>query len=116
MERVSADSVEAVEAVPDVHLSVLAGSDRMNVQHFRVEPGATVPAHSHEQEQVGYVVSGELTFVVGEDETEVVVGPGDSYALDADELHAAENRGDVPVEGLDVFSPPRRMADWGDEE
>ena len=113
MERVSADDVEAVEAVPDVHLSVLAGAERMNVQHFRIEPGATVPSHGHEQEQVGYLTAGELTFVL-EDE-EVVVRAGDSYALDSEEVHAAENRGEETVEGVDIFSPPRTMADWGDE-
>ncbi|MDS0294391.1 cupin domain-containing protein [Halogeometricum luteum] len=113
MERVSADDVESVEAVPDVHLSVLAGAERMNVQHFRIEPGATVPSHDHEQEQVGYLTAGELTFVL-EDE-EVVVRAGDSYALDSEEVHAAENRGEETVEGVDIFSPPRTMADWGDE-
>ncbi|MDS0299547.1 cupin domain-containing protein [Halogeometricum sp. S1BR25-6] len=113
MERVSTDDVESVEAVPDVHLSVLAGAERMNVQHFRIEPGATVPSHGHEQEQVGYLTAGELTFVL--EDREVVVRAGDSYALGSEEVHAAENRGDETVEGVDIFSPPRTMADWGDE-
>ncbi|ELZ33543.1 cupin [Halogeometricum pallidum JCM 14848] len=113
MERVSEDEVEAVEAVPDVHLSVLAGAERMNVQHFRIEPGATVPSHGHEQEQVGYLTAGELTFVL--EDGEVVVREGDSYALEAEEVHAAENRGEEAVEGVDIFSPPRTMADWGEE-
>ncbi|SFR54425.1 cupin domain-containing protein [Halogeometricum limi] len=116
MERVPTESVEAVEAVPDVHLSVLAGAERMNVQHFRIEPGATVPAHSHEQEQVGYITRGELVFVVGDEEEEVVVREGDSYALAADEVHGAENRGEETVEGVDIFSPPRTMADWAGGE
>lgn len=114
MERVATDDADMVEAVPDVHLSVLAGAERMNVQHFRIEPGATVPSHSHEQEQVGYLTAGELTFVL-EGGEEVVVRAGESYALDAGEVHAAENRGGETVEGVDIFSPPRTMADWGDE-
>lgn len=117
MERVSTDDVEAVEPVSGVGLSVLARTERMNVQRFAIEPGATVPAHSHEQEQLGYVVSGELTFLVGDgdDPEEVVVGAGDSFALDAHETHGVENRGDVTAEGVDVFSPPRIAADWGEE-
>ncbi|SFG49027.1 Cupin domain protein [Halopelagius inordinatus] len=117
MERVSTDDVESVEPVSGVGLSVLARTEGMNVQRFAIEPGATVPTHSHEQEQVGYVVSGELTFLVGdgEDPTEVVVREGDSFALAAHETHGAENRGDVTVEGVDIFSPPRIAADWGDE-
>ncbi|MFC6824394.1 cupin domain-containing protein [Halopelagius fulvigenes] len=116
MERVSADDAESVEAVPDVELTLLAGASRLNVQRFRIGPGATVPRHSHEQEQVGYVTAGELVFLVGDedDPEEVVVGEGDSFAFESEEPHAAENRGDAPVEGVDIFSPPRTAADWGD--
>ena len=42
------------------------------------------------------------------------VGEGDTDHLAGDEPHAAENRGDVPVIGYDVFSPPRDDPDWRD--
>ncbi|UVE50332.1 cupin domain-containing protein [Haloferax larsenii] len=113
MDRISIDDVSPTEAVEDVHLAVLAGGEKMNVQHFRIEPGATVPVHEHPHEQVGYIVAGELTFVLG-DGDEVVVGPGDSYSLAGGEAHGAENRGDEPVVGIDVFSPPRDDAPWRD--
>ena len=112
MQVVPKDAEESTEAVEGVHLSMLAGAERMNVQHFDIEPGATVPEHSHEHEQTGYVTQGTLTFLVDGEEFEV--SAGDSYAIPGDELHAAENRGDVPVEGLDVFSPPRTDPDWQD--
>jgi quercetin dioxygenase-like cupin family protein len=111
MEHVSLD--EAVEAVPNVHLAQLAGGERMSVQHFRIEPGATVPEHHHHHEQAGFVYSGELTFTL-EDGSEVVVGSGDSYSLAGEEVHGAENRGDVAVEGVDIFSPPRPNPDWAE--
>lgn len=110
MERVPLTT--ETEAVEGVHLALLAGTEGMNVQHFRIEPGAVVPEHSHDNEQTGFVYEGELTFLVeGE---EVVAGPGDSYAIPADEPHAAENRGDAPVRGVDVFAPPRQDPDWRD--
>lgn len=112
MEVVPKDAVESTEAVEGVHLSILAGAERMNVQHFFIEPGADVPEHSHENEQTGLVTQGTLTFLVDGEELEV--SAGDSYAIPADEPHAAENRGDVPVEGVDVFSPPRENPDWKD--
>lgn len=112
MERVGVDDREQIEAIDGVHLSLLAGGDRMNVQGFEVEPGATIPEHSHEHEQTGVVYEGELTFVV--DGEEIVVGPGDSYAIPGDEPHAAENRTDAVVRGVDVFSPPRTDPDWMD--
>lgn len=112
MERRSIDETEPTEAVDGVHLALLAGADRMNVQHFEIEPGATVPEHDHPNEQVGYIASGVLTFLV--DGEEVVVAAGDGYAIPANEPHAAENRGEETVIGVDVFSPPRTDPDWMD--
>jgi len=113
MERVSLADRDPTEAVDGVDLAVLAGGDEMNVQHFEIEPGATVPAHSHPHEQTGFLVEGTLTFVL-EDGEEVVVEPDDSYAIPGGETHAAENRGDETVRGVDVFSPPRENPDWRD--
>lgn len=102
-----------VEAVDDVHLTVGASGEETSVQHFRIEPGAEVPSHSHHHEQAGLITQGELTFVL-EDGEEVVVGEGESYTLLGEEVHAAENRGDVVVEGIDVFAPPRTDPDWAE--
>ena len=112
MERIPRDAVEPTEAVDGVHLGLLAGGERMNVQSFEIEPGATVPEHSHPHEQVGLITAGELTFLV--DDEAVVCGPGDSYAFAGGEPHAAENRGETTVRGIDVFSPPRDDPDWRD--
>jgi len=110
MEVNSFDEAETTEAVPGVHLALLAGGEQMNVQGFAIEPGATVPEHAHPHEQTGHVSEGTLTFVV--DGTEFEVGPGDTYAVPGGEPHAAENRGEEPVRGVDVFSPPRTDPSW----
>lgn len=112
MERVSYDEQVAVEAVENVHLTQLAAGDRTSIQTFEVEPGALVPEHSHPHEQCGFVFEGTATFLV--DGEEIVIGPNDSYVIPGDEPHAVENRGDTPVFGVDVFSPPRANPDWGD--
>lgn len=113
MEYVPLDRDSEVEAIDNVHLAQLAAGDDMSVQHFRIESGATVPEHDHHHEQSGFVYRGELTFVLADGE-EVVVGEGDSYVLAGDEPHAAENRGEEPVEGVDIFSPPRTDPDWAE--
>ncbi|MFB6132247.1 MAG: cupin domain-containing protein [Halanaeroarchaeum sp.] len=110
MERVSASDVASAEPETGVHLKLLAGAAAMNVQHFHIEAGATVPEHSHPHEQTGYVVSGEAVFVA--DGEEISVGPGDSYAIPGGEPHGLENRGDEPVVGVDIFSPPRENPSW----
>lgn len=128
MERVSYEASEAVEALDGVHLAQLAAGDRMSVQHFFVEPGERVPEHSHEHEQVGFVLEGTSYFIVDSEASETsrvngeavsgeetFVGAGDSYVIPGGEPHALENRGDVPLRGIDVFSPPRPNPDWADE-
>jgi quercetin dioxygenase-like cupin family protein len=57
---------------------------------------------------------GTLTFVV--DGEEIPVGPGDSYAIPGGEPHAAFNDGDETVRGVEMFSPPRERANWGEDE
>jgi quercetin dioxygenase-like cupin family protein len=110
MERVSLSASETVEAVEGVYLTQLAATDSMSVQHFHIEPGATVPEHSHPHEQSGWVYEGSLVFLV--DGEEVLVSDGDSYGIPGGEPHAAENRADVAVKGVDIFSPPRLNPDW----
>ena len=130
MERVSLDDCDPSEAADGVHLALMAGTDSMNVQHFEIEPGATVDEHSHPHEQTGFIAAGELTFLVDSDEQSsssnrkssisddgeaIVCGPGDSYAIPGGEPHAAENCGDETVRGVDIFSPPRVEPSWQTE-
>lgn len=111
MEHVSVREAPTVEAVDGVHLTQLAVGERTSVQAFRLDPGATVERHQHPHEQAGYLYDGELTFVL-EDGTERIVSAGESFLFAGDEPHAAENRGDEPVRGVDVFSPPRPDPGW----
>jgi len=111
MEVVDERTFDEVEVEPGVHLARLAVGDAMSVQHLRIEPGGRVPEHSHHHEQVGFVYRGEQTFVLGDGEA-VTVGPGESYWLESDEVHAAENRGDEELLAVDVFAPPRPNPGW----
>jgi quercetin dioxygenase-like cupin family protein len=103
-------SFEETEVEPGVHLAQLAAGDAASVQHVRMEPGASVPEHSHHHEQVGFVYGGEVTFHLADDV--VTVGHGGSYRLASHEVHGAENRGEETLLAVDVFSPPRADPDW----
>ncbi|WP_458187026.1 cupin domain-containing protein [Haladaptatus sp. NG-WS-4] len=113
MEIDSYDARDAVENPDGVHLAQLAAGDRASVQHFRIEPGAGVETHSHEHEQLGFVNEGELVFTVGGEER--IVEADDAYVIPADEPHAAENRGDDAVVGIEVFAPARQTPPWTEE-
>jgi quercetin dioxygenase-like cupin family protein len=114
MNVVSMDEGRTAEPIEGVTLTILAGADRTNAQHFEIEPGAEVPVHSHEHEQVGQIFEGTLTFV--RDDEAVEVGPGDTYAIPSNEPHGARNDGGETVVGIEMFSPPRLNPDWAPDE
>ena len=70
-----------------------------------LEPGHKPNPHSHPHEQIVYVLSGELRFVVGDEET--LVGPGDMLVVPPGVEHWAETVGTEAAVDLSVFSPRR---------
>ena len=50
----------------------LISTERMMLAHVYLEKGCIVPQHSHENEQLTYILEGTLRFWLGEDESEVV--------------------------------------------
>jgi quercetin dioxygenase-like cupin family protein len=85
--------------------------ERMMLAQIYLEQGAVVPKHSHDNEQLTYVLEGRLRFWLGNAGTEVVeVGAGEVLQIPSWVSHsvlALERTLDV-----DVFSPPRQ--DWLD--
>jgi len=57
----------------------------------------------------------EGTVVVNLPDEEIELTPGDSYVFPANEPHSAENPGEEPAVGIDVFSPPRSVPGWEPE-
>lgn len=112
MDRISTDGASVEEVADGVFLGDLATGERAGMKYWRVEPGATLPAHRHHHEQIGYVISGRLVAVVeGE---EVPLEPGDSYRFSSNEHHGAENRDEEPAIGVGILAPPRGEPEWGD--
>lgn len=110
MRRINDDGTDGEEVAEGVYLADLAAGEQASMKHWRVEPGATLPAHRHDNEQIGYMLRGTLTAIT-EDE-EITLHPGDSYLFTSGELHGAENRSDEPAVGIGVLSPPRSDPDW----
>jgi quercetin dioxygenase-like cupin family protein len=81
--------------------------ERMTLALVDIEPNTRLQEHRHENEQMGFIVQGELTFTIG-GETRTLHA-GDTYSIRSDTPHeaAAGAQGCVVI---DVFAPVR--ADW----
>ena len=89
----------------------LISTERMMLAQVFLDEGCIVPQHSHENEQLTYVLEGRLRFFLGEDQSEVVdVVPGEVLHIPSWLPHKAEAI-ETTLE-LDIFSPPRQ--DWLD--
>lgn len=89
----------------------LVTAERVMLAHVYLKKGCVVPRHSHENEQVTYVLEGALRFWIGEEPgEEVVVRAGEVLVIPSNLPHKAEALEDTL--DLDVFCPPRQ--DWLD--
>jgi len=79
----------------------------MNMAVVELDPGAVAAEHSHPNEQLGIVLSGTMTFRIGDETREI--GPGTTYTIPADVPHMATAGPDGCVV-MDIFAPPRH--DW----
>jgi quercetin dioxygenase-like cupin family protein len=89
-----------------VHARAVEGG-RCSFAIVELDPGAVVREHRHEHEQLGMVISGSVSFRVGEETREL--GPGGTWQIEPNaphEVHAGPEGAVV----LDVFAPARE--DW----
>lgn len=111
MENVNSAQVEFEEEADGVYLADLATGQRACMKYWRIEPGAALPVHRHDNEQIGYVLSGSLIALI--DGEEVPLSTGDCYRFRSGEPHGTENREEEPAVGIGVLAPPRERPDWG---
>jgi quercetin dioxygenase-like cupin family protein len=81
--------------------------ERITLGVVELEPNSVVPEHGHENEQLGIVLSGSLTFRIGDQSREL--GPGGTWCIPANAPHEVTTGPEGAVV-LDVFAPTRD--DW----
>jgi quercetin dioxygenase-like cupin family protein len=100
------------EKVTDMLDRRLITGDRMMLAHVYLKKGCIVPKHSHDNEQLTYILEGALLFTLGEEQNvEVTVGAGEVLHIPSNLPHRAVALEDTL--DVDVFSPPRQ--DWLDK-
>jgi quercetin dioxygenase-like cupin family protein len=107
------DEIRREQVTDDIARRLFTG-ERMMLAQVYLDEGAVVPWHSHENEQLTWVLEGALEFWVGEegspDVRKVVVEAGDLLFIPSNVPHKAVALADTL--DVDVFSPPRQ--DWLD--
>jgi quercetin dioxygenase-like cupin family protein len=101
------------ERVSDMLERRLITGERMMLAHVYLKKGCIVPKHSHENEQLTYILEGGLKFLIGDDGAEeIVVRAGEVLHIPSNVPHMAEALEETL--DVDIFSPPRQ--DWLDKK
>ena len=95
--------VEPVETLPGIFRRMLATGENVMLTVFTWEEGSSSPPHKHPNEQVSYVVEGELKVMI-QGET-AVLGEGDSHLVLPNVEHSVTALEKSIT--IDVFHPPR---------
>ena len=96
-------SKQSVTAIAGVGRKTLAVGEKGLLVEFVLEAGANLPPHTHPHEQIGYLVSGALDFII--DGQVYSAQPGDSWAIPGNVEHAAKAL-ETSV-AIEVFVPVR---------
>ncbi|HEY5254974.1 MAG TPA: cupin domain-containing protein [Acidobacteriaceae bacterium] len=100
-----------LQDMPVEHLNPLidrqfVAGDRSMLARIILRKGSIVPLHSHDNEQITYVLDGALKFLI--DGKELIVRSEEILVIPSNLPHSAEALEDTV--DLDIFCPPRE--DW----
>ena len=99
------NDVELEHLNPQLDRQMITGENLM-IARVLLKKGVIVPEHSHENEQLTYILEGALKFWI--DGREIVVHAGEVLCIPPHMPHKAQAMEDTV--DLDVFYPPRQ--DW----
>ncbi len=103
------DRLQAIQPqlLAEGYLARALHGERLTVAVVEIDPGATLPEHHHDNEQVGMVIQGSIVFRIGDEEQSL--GPGELWLIPSNTPHTVTS-GDNGAVVIDVFSPGRE--DW----
>jgi quercetin dioxygenase-like cupin family protein len=100
---VTAGGLRGFEILAGITIFPLVGH-RMNINVVELAPGAIAAVHSHDEEQLGYVVRGSCDFTDGT--STWTLRPGDTYHAAPNVPHGATaHAGGCTI--IDAFTPVR---------
>ena len=105
LEKSSWNSIELEQMNDKITRQMISG-ENATISQLVLKKGATVPRHSHLNEQYSWIVSGALRFIF--DDREILVGEGEILLIPANVAHSAVALEDTV--DVDIFAP--RREDW----
>ncbi len=100
---VTPKDAKQVKMAEGLYRRTMGTTDEAMLIEFFIERGTTVAEHSHENDQVGYIIFGRIEFTIGGQVK--ILNPGDSYAVPGGVKHST--RALVDSLEISIFSPPR---------
>jgi len=100
------DDMPKERVSPTLERRLITG-ERMMLAHVYLAKGCIVPRHSHDNEQITYILEGALKFEI--EGKEIVVAKGEVLRIPSNVPHSARSV-NGPARALDIFHPIRE--DW----
>lgn len=95
-----------IEKLNDKLSRQMISGENATISQLLLKKGATVPRHSHMNEQYSWIISGALKFIF--DDREIQVAAGEILLIPANVAHSAVALEDTV--DVDIFAP--RREDW----
>jgi quercetin dioxygenase-like cupin family protein len=100
--------IQDIPLVNGITLKAVYG-EKCSVSFLELSPFSSIPAHHHENEQIGIVIEGELEYTIG-DETRRCRN-GTAFVVPPNTIHSAVVVSEQPAKLIDVFTPPRKITE-----
>lgn len=97
------DNINYKHALEGIEFKTLVYGEKTLLNEFRLEKDNMLPMHEHHHEQTGYLVSGKMILIIGDQRYEAE--SGDSWSIPGNITHGAEVIEDSVA--IEVFSPVR---------
>lgn len=102
MGKVSVQGLPERKAGPVTYRTISAGPVMM--LYLTIPPHTSLPPHTHENFQMGYVLSGSVSLTIGEERA--TFQPGMAYTIPEQVSHDLQTQEET-VEMLDIYYPPK---------
>ena len=104
---VDIETVQPIDVWGDAVRARRIEGEKVTLAIVELKPNAVVPEHVHENEQIGFVIQGHVTFTIDGETRDL--GPGGTWRVLSNRPHGVTvGPGGAVV--VDVFSPTR--SDW----